>query len=141
MGARVVLDGLSDLRAALQQLPEELAAEANEIVASHALAAQQQIQAAYPQGPTGNLKKLVSTTVSASRFGGAAIVKSRAAHASLFEKGTVLRRTAKGFNRGRMPAASPAEAFIPKAIRARKAMNAGLIVLVQRAGFEVDGEP
>lgn len=138
MPASVRLDGLAELRAALRQLPEELADEANTIVLSNAEHAGREIEAGYPVGPTGNLRGRVSTVTSRSRLSAGALVQSRAPHAYIFEKGTQVRHARNGANRGRMPAASPSQAFIPKAIRARKKMEAELVELVRRAGFTVD---
>ncbi len=137
MSVTLRLDGLAELRAALRALPEELTSEANDIVLGHAATAAREIETGYPQGPTGNLKARVSALSQRSRLSANAIVSSRAPHASLFEKGTKVRRTNSGANRGIMPKASPEQAFIPKAIRARRAMEADLVELVRRAGFEV----
>lgn len=138
MASRVQLQGLQELRTALRNLPADLADEAAAIVEAHAEDAARNIQAAYPEGPTGNLKRGVTREINRSRFGSAAIVRSRAKHAHLFEKGTAQRRTKTGANRGAMPQAPESERFIPKAIRARARMVTALKDLVRRAGFEVE---
>ena len=139
MSASVKLEGLDELREALRQLPENLKNEAAEIVIGAATDAMHQVQAAYPQGPTGNLKRGVTMTVEpgSSKLGVTARVKSGAKHSSIFEKGTVERHTRNGANRGQMPKAPDSERMIPIVIRARRRMTAALIALVQRAGFEV----
>lgn len=134
---RLRMEGLDELREALRQLPEELAQEAGAIVMAHAEEAQRRVQQAYPQGPTGNLRRGVTTNREASRFGAKAIVRSRAPHAHLFEYGSRPRRTQRGANRGQMPAGSEAERMIPIIIRVRRNMVAALIHMVQKAGFTV----
>lgn len=134
----MTIDGLAELRRALRELPETLAREADLVVQAAADAAASEIRASYPEGPTGNLRRgVVRELITSSRFASGAVVRSRAKHASLFEAGTRPRRTADGANRGRMPPASPEQAFIPKAIRARRRMRQQLIDIVRRAGFEV----
>lgn len=138
MSVKLQIDGLTEFREALRQLPQELTAEAGAIVLAIAEEAGQQIQAAYPQGPTGNLKRRVTVTKEpSSAFGVRATVRSRAPHASIFEKGTGQRQTRTGANRGRMPVAPPNEQMIPIAIRARRRMVLALIQMLQRAGLVV----
>lgn len=135
MSGRLEMKGLSELRAVLRQLPEETAQEANVIAFAHAQLAKQQIQAAYPQGKTGNLRHGVTVTRADQRFSARAIVRSRAKHAHLFEYGTKTRKTKAGWNRGRMPEAPPTQAMIPIVIRQRRAMVRALIDLVRRSGL------
>lgn len=135
--AKVELIGMAQFRAALRQLPEELSAEAGAIVEAHTIEAARQVQAGYPQGPTGNLRRGVTSKVEHSRFGGSGEVKSRAKHASIFERGTVRRQTRTGANRGSMPKPPVEQRFIPKVIRLRSRMTRQLIALVERAGFVV----
>jgi hypothetical protein len=146
------MDGLDELRDALQKLPEDLANEAADIVLAHADRAQQEITAGYPIRssnlhptprrkskwfPPGNLHARVVTLKNRSLISTAAIVQSRAPHAWLFENGSATRRTDRGSNRGKMPAAPMSQRMIPKVIRIRARMVAALIALVERAGFEV----
>ncbi len=138
MSAKLELEGFAEFREALRHLPEQLKAEAATIVIAAAEEAKRDVVAAYPQGPTGNLKRGVSTAVEAnSRAGVVARVKSNARHAYIFEHGTVPRRTRSGANRGQMPPAPPNEAAIPIFIRARRKMQAALIEMVQKAGLVV----
>lgn len=142
---RFSLEGLTELRQALQRLPEELKTEAAEIVVDTARQAQQSVAAAYPTGPTGNLKRRVQLSVQGrSSLGIVATVKSASPHSHLFEWGThgKVRETRKGWKRGVMPAAEekhPEQAMIPKVIRLRQRMIAKLIELVRSKGFEVNG--
>jgi bacteriophage HK97-gp10 putative tail-component len=133
---RLELDGLTELRAALRHLPAQLTAEADAIIRASADQAKREIQAAYPEGPTGNLKRGVTVQHNASKFFTSAIVRSRAKHAHLFEFGT-RRRTSRRGNRGAMPVAPEGQRMIPIAIRIRRQMVTALIDLVRRAGFEV----
>lgn len=137
MGVRLQMDGLGEFAAALRALPDDLANEAGVVVEAQANEVARQIQADYPTGPTGNLKRMVTSTADRSRFGIGAIVRSRSPHASIFEKGTTVRRTHAGFNRGSMPKPDESKRMIPKVIRARSRMVAALIDIVRKAGFEV----
>lgn len=138
MSVKLQMDGLAEFRRALRNLPADLTEEASAIVLAHAEEADRQITNAYPEGPTGNLKRGVTTERNTSRFSTSAIVRSRAKHAWIFENGTRLRKTRQGASRGVMPAAQLAQKMIPIVIRRRRAMVQALIQLVRRAGFEVD---
>lgn len=139
MSVTLNLEGLDELRAALQKLPDDLAAEAATIVEGTASQAKQEVQSGYPIGPTGNLHNRVTVTNNAGRrFGVVSILKSTAPHAWIFENGSKVRRTQKGWNRGSMPAPPDSGRMIPKVIRLRAKMVAALIELVKLAGFEVN---
>jgi hypothetical protein len=135
---RLQMQGLTELITALRHLPEELTTDAADIVAGAAEHAQREVQTAYPEGPTGNLKRGVVREQNKSKFTTAAIVRSRAKHAWLFEKGSVQRQTATGANRGRMPEAPADKQMIPIVIRNRRRMVDQLKDLVRTAGFIVD---
>jgi hypothetical protein len=134
MSNQLRLDGLTELRQALRQLPAELAAEAGVLVAATGERAAAAIVAGYHTGPTGNLKARVGVTVERSAYGVNAIVKSRAPHAWIYESGTDARQTGKGWNRGRSPRF---HTFVDTVQPARRAMEAGLIAIVQRTGLVV----
>lgn len=136
MPVRVQMNGLDELRAQLRRLPEDLATEAGDIVLAHAEGAKREVEGGYPTY-RGVLRSRVRVERNRSKVTTAAIVRSTAPHAFIFERGTVQRRTDKGWNRGRMPAASASQAAIPKFIRWRARMVEALIELVRRAGFEV----
>lgn len=137
MSATVQMEGLGDFVAQLRRLPDDLAREADVIVEATARDMARRAQAAYPEGPTGNLRRGVTVELNSSRWGTSALVRGRAKHATIFERGTKRRQTSQGGNRGAMPAASREQAFVPKAIMARRRMVAALVGLVRRAGFEV----
>lgn len=137
MATTLRMDGLKEFYGYLRQLPDELKGEADAIVRLQAEDAKRSIQQGYPEGPTGNLKARVSVEHNSSKWGTNAIVRSRAPHAWMFENGTRERKTSRGFNRGRMPKADEAEAFIPKAIRYRRRMIEALKTVLVKAGFEV----
>jgi len=133
----VTWTGLQEFKNALHNLPAELTGEASNIVIEAAKSAERDTRAAYPR-VTGNLQRGVSTTVEAIGRGGvSARVKSNARHAHLFEKGTGVRRTHAGANRGKMPKAPESQQMIPIAIRARRQMYVKLIDMVQRHGLVV----
>jgi len=136
MGVRLQWSGMEEFKEALRNLPEHLANEAAGVVVGAAQAAGTTVQTNYP-AKTGNLKRGVRVTQKRDRASVSARVESRAPHAVIFEKGTRLRRTDRGANRGRMPAASPEQAMIPTVIRARARMIQDLIALLEREGFKV----
>lgn len=126
----VTWHGLAEFRHELKNLPDELVGEASKIVLDAAQHARQAIEAAYPEGPTGNLKRGVRMDVQAvSRGGSAARVRSTARHAHLFEGGY----------RGKAPRRTVPESqqMIPIAIRARRQMYVDLIRMVQAHGLTV----
>jgi hypothetical protein len=135
---RLQMNGLAEFRAQLRNLPEDLAQEAGAIVMALAESAQQAVQQAYPEGPTGNLRRGVTVNrADASRFGVRAIVRSRARHSHMFEFGTKTRQTRKGANRGMMPQAPESQRMIPIMQRRRRVMVQALIGVVKKAGFVV----
>lgn len=137
MSARVVLEGFEEFRRALRHLPETLAIEAADIVSAHASQAERSVEAAYPMGPTGNLRGRVSVDTTRGRVGVTAVLRSRAPHAHLFEFGTNRRTTQKGYNRGVMRQAPEAQRLIPIAIRERRRMYEALADMLRGQGFEV----
>lgn len=140
---RFVFDGLDDLKAALRNLPDELAGEAGRIVETHANSAAVTIRAAYgAHRRTGNLQEHVSIDrVARGRYGAAARVKSTARHAHLFETGTKARHyiTRRGV-RHVTGAAEPQHVFVPEMIRVRRRMYEELKALLVRNGIQVSGD-
>lgn len=133
---RVQMDGLAELRDQLRRLPEDLANEAGDIVLTFAEGAKREVETGYPVH-RGVLSRRVRVERNRSKVTTSAIVRSAAPHAFIFEKGTRNRVTDKGWNRGRMPAASEAQAAIPKFIRWRARMVEALKELIRTKGFEV----
>lgn len=133
MAARVEWSGLQEFKKQLRNLPTELRAEADEIVTATAHEAAAEIVAAYPTGPTGNLKKGVKVR----QANGGAVVISAAPHAHLYEFGTQARQDDLGRNRGSMP---PKPTVIPIAQRKRRGMYERLKAMVEKHGLEVKGE-
>jgi len=138
VSVKLQLDGLAELRAALRNLPEHLTDEATGIVQKAATAAEQRVVANYPQGPTGNLRRRVSTEHQGSRLTATSRVRSRAPHASIFENGTKPRRNKKGQNRGQMREPQEAQKMVPVVVRERRRMVEELKDMVRRNGFQVD---
>jgi hypothetical protein len=128
------MQGLSELQAALRQLPEHLAREADVYVRRAAETTANQIQASYPV-VSGALQRGVVVEHNSSKFGSASLVRSRAYHAHLYEFGSQVRQYL-GANRGAMPAKPT---VIPIAIRNRRELVRQLVRLVEQNGFEVSG--
>ena len=136
MPATLSIQGIAELKDALGRLPTELKGQATQIVLDSAYAAQAEIVAAYPQGPTGKLKKGVKVRVQEiGPYSVAAQVRSSAPHGWLYEHGTQPRKTKKGWNRGTMPA--PPAVFIPAMVRYRRAMYLKLADLIRSTGLVV----
>jgi hypothetical protein len=142
---RIVWRGLTELEAALRNLPLDLVGRAHTTVLAHAEAARDQIAANYTRGKTGNLARgLTVRTYETHGVGGVlVIIRNRAHHAYLWEHGTGVmnddhpsrnRETRKGYNRG---STAPARNFIPPAIRERREMRNELIAIVRAAGLTV----
>lgn len=131
--ASIQMEGLTELREALKQLPADLTQEAAVIVWAHAEAAKQEIQAKYPVN-TGNLAGSMTIDRRTAVYTASALLKNRARHAYIYEHGSEMRYTDTGVSRGKMP---PGRVFIPIAIRHRTIMTHALIDLVRRAGFQV----
>jgi hypothetical protein len=127
---KLEMHGLEELREALRRLPEELAREAEDIIDNRGELAMAEIIQSYPRR-TGNLRKGVRIRNIAGR---GRRVTSNAFHAHLYERGTKLRRTKRGWNRGRMPARPT---VVPVAIRHRRLMEQELVDLLVRHGFIV----
>lgn len=155
MGVRISWEGRDEFLTALRNLPEDLAAQAAQVVRASAEQAGQETKADYPIRqtnqtpslrrhstwfPPGNLRKGVTVADKSTLVSAAYVVRSAAPHAHLFERGTLVRRTRSGANRGAMPQANVAERMIPKVVRIRQRMVQQLIAIVRAAGFEVSGE-
>lgn len=140
MSSKLELKGLTEFQRALHNLPEDLAEEASVVVQAQADEARRQIQVAYAEGPTGNLRRGVTKEENRSKFTSRGIVRSRAKHANLWEQQTPpkKRRTAKGYNRGTMRATPDNQKMIPIAIRRRRVMVEALKDIVRKAGFQVN---
>jgi len=136
--------GLDELRAALLQLPEDLASDAESIVNDAAQAAFDEIYAAYPVR-TGNLRNglkvqtlshAFDARVGSRALGAGAILYNNAPHAYMFEHGTEARHTDIGADRGRMP---PGKVFIPRVMRHRRRMYEELVAMMESHGLLVTG--
>ncbi len=136
MSAEFTFRGIAELKDALGKLPDELKGKSTQIVIDAAYGAQAEIVAAYPQGPTGKLKKGVKVKVQEiGPYGVAAQVRSSAPHGWLYEYGTKARKTKRGWNRGTMP--NPPDVFIPAMVRYRRAMYLKLADLIRSTGLIV----
>lgn len=134
---RLQWEGLDELRRELAAAPREVRDDAFRIVRAHVDGAASEIRSSY-QGHrvTGTLLSRLRTDYpSASILFGQ--VRSAAPHGSLFEFGAGARRTDRGANRGRMPAA---KTFVPIAQAWRARMVVALSEMLTRRGFSVSGD-
>jgi len=133
MGVTLQWEGLDEFRAALRALPAQLEAEATTTIDGAAQTTADRLTAAYPD-KTGELR----AGVSVQKFSMSAIVVSASPVAHLWEFGTQVRETQKGFNRGAEPAHYNL-GLVGIAEQERREMYADLIAIVEEAGFDVIG--
>lgn len=153
MASSVRIDGLGELLRQLRQMQEPLWAEARDVIRDAAEQTARDAQLAYPEGPTGNLRRGIRIERNETKWGVGYLVRSAAPHAWIFENGTA-QRTTRGpagrrssrartdrrgpltpANRGRMPKPPREQAFRPVAIDNRREMYARLRALLERAGL------
>lgn len=134
----VQMTGLVELRAALRQLPAELADEANTYIDDTVEITAARLFQSYPKGDTGNLRAGIRKESHPSPFGGFGMVRSTSPHSHLWEFGTQSRKTSKGWSRGAAPSHKP-QGLVPIAKQERRRLNQQLVELVRRAGFQVSG--
>jgi hypothetical protein len=133
---RLKFEGLEELKAALRALPEELTAEAANIIEGAWNGAAVDIKSGYPSR-TG-LAKTVTVTHRRSRFGAVSTIRNTSPRALWFEEGTQVRHTSFGANRG---AQKPGHVFYPPIRRARRRGLEALKAMLIRKGLLVSGEP
>lgn len=134
-------DGLEEFKANLDQLPDRLTAEADQMVDAAANGAVADIKKGYPRR-TGNLQGHVFVSrLDKGKTTAARIVKNTAPLAFIFEHGTQARHyitiNGKKHETGKMP---PGHVFVPAVIRRRRAMNVELKALLQKHGLVVSGD-
>ena len=132
-------DGMTELRTALRNLPEDLTGEAGHIVEGVANGAATEIRRGYPNHTGHLIAGVVVTHFEHGKVAAGALVKSAARHAHLFEFGTKSRRTAKGWNRGTMPKAPDQKRMVPVVVKARHRMYSQLADMLRRFGLLVEG--
>jgi hypothetical protein len=128
--------GLEELLADLRELPARLAVQGGRIVETHGNRAETTIKAGYPVH-LGDLRDKLTHTHTASAFGARSVIKNTSKHAVPFELGSEVRRTAKGWNRGRMP---PNPLFTETMRRERRAMYGDFADLLTQEGLAVSGD-
>ena len=159
---RLKFDGLTELRAALRNLPADLTGEASLIVAGAANGAAAVMKGEYPVRttglrpgprrtdpwyPPGNLRDGVRVThLDKGKFSAGAILKNTAKHAYIFEYGSAARHyfeaSGKQHNTGAMWGRQPPKhVFISAMVRARRRMYEQLAALMRRHGLDVTGTP
>jgi len=137
---QIVWEGLTELRAALRELPANLATEASGIVNDAAEGAKAEILAAYQaHRRSGDLAAhlTLGRGRAIGRFSASTILKNNAKHAWMFENGSQARHHKLGGSTGSMPAA---HIFIPTVMRHRRAMYARLAALLEYHGLSVTGD-
>jgi hypothetical protein len=134
MSAHIRWDGFDSFLREFQALPEALRTEGLAIVQEETTGAAVEITQRYGR-KTGTMARRVRVEFPNSKLLVGAVV-SAAPHAHLYEFGTGNRQTAKGANRGRMPAADP-PVIIPIARKRRARMRRRLVELLRRHGFAI----
>lgn len=129
----VLWDGIEELIGDLAMLPATMTNSSDAILNKHATDAAAEIVAAYPMGPTGNLKAGVKVRQRNMGMKVHKTVTNRAPHAWLYEHGSQTRQSASG-------AATPLPphpTFIPIAIRHRRAAEAEIKAALEKQGARV----
>jgi hypothetical protein len=132
--------GLEQLQRSLRDVPDTINEGAANIVKLSMNEAAADLIATYPQGDTGNLRGGVKKRFRINRRGYAVgTVRSTSPHAHLYEFGTAFRRTAAGWNRGRVKSFEERGmvGLVGIAIRERREMETALYALVRNAGFVI----
>jgi hypothetical protein len=137
MSASFTFEGLEEFAVDLTKLPVRLRDRARDIVENAAEEARASIVQAYPRR-TGNLRRGVQIEHKPlGAFGQLSIVRNKAAHAFIYENGTVARHTSLGANRGAMPAG---KVFVPIARRRRRWMYQELKAMMASEALQVTGD-
>lgn len=140
---RIVFNGLAELRAALRNLPADLASDATDIVDQSAAGARDEMLGEY----VGSLRTgLTLTRVDQGKYSAGAILKNRSPLAWLWDNGSEARHyvTSRGNTHatgamwGRRP---PPHTFAKAMAKARRQMYQRLKDLLVRHGLRVSGEP
>jgi hypothetical protein len=129
-------EGLEELKAALRQLPAELAGEASNIVQATANGAIVDMRAEYPPGELRD--KLYQSTQSTGPFGAGIVIRNASGWAWHWDHGTQLRHWIDGKSTGQM---APHHTFGRVMAQSRRRMYAQLWQLLERTGLRVSGEP
>lgn len=126
---------------AMDRATDEVKEDVARLIGSAAETTVQRLQRGYPQGPTGNLRKMVRVTSPRSfstTSNGVALpamqVKAFAPHVHIWQRGTKVRRNySRGdANRGRMPVGGPLFEAIASVVRRLMLRDAEALISRQR---------
>lgn len=126
-------DGLDVMREELRNLPASLARAHEARVRDVARMTAGSIAAAYPVGPTGNLRRGVRVSTESNGLRSRVFVVSAAPHALLYERGTKP-RFYNGMYRGSMPRTPT---FFPRTREATRTLEQMAIADLRAAGLQV----
>ena len=138
MPVRVILDGFDEFARALNALPVTLTEQAKDPVRAAAAETMTELLAGYPSGTSGHMKAGVSQDVHDEPAHFAVVVLSTAPEAHLWEYGTRVRSTQKGWNRGSEQGARE-KSLHAIADTHQPPLGAALAALLKANSFEVDG--
>jgi hypothetical protein len=124
------------LAAALDTVTAEIKREVGQLVIGAANVAHSRIKSAFPVGPTGNLRRMVTVTQPDHNSSGMPVMRVRATapHVWIWENGTRQRRdnTRGNANRGASPAHGKVFEAISAQARSRMLMAAQELVMRRR---------
>ena len=135
MPVRLTLDGFDEFAQSLAALPTTLKTQAEAPVRTAAEATEAQLLAGYPE-KSGHMRAGVKQITDAGTEHFAIVVASTAPEAHLWEYGTKVRHTQKGWNRGSEQGARDRSLHVI-ADAHQIALNGALAALLRDAGFEV----
>ncbi len=142
MSTRVQWSGLKELIQQLTDAPEDIRQDGLGILREEVEAAADEMRAAYPQGPTGQLRRSVKVDFPSSQIL-VGVVRNTAPHAHLYEFGTQRRETASGANRGQIEVGRAGgggkPVTVPISRKHRREMFERMKAMLKDKGFEVTG--
>jgi hypothetical protein len=148
MGVTLEWDNFDEFLDELQHLPETLNEEASASVIEATNKSADELRAAYPAGTRtrksgetiDHLRNGVKVEIDSSQFGTLGIVRSTAHEAHLWEFGTQVRKTQRGWNRGSAPA-HHGQGLVSIAATNRRTMYEQQAQILEDHGFELSGRP
>jgi Bacteriophage HK97-gp10, putative tail-component len=130
-------EGLDEFRKDLHTLPADLVRETQPTIVAAAETTASALRAAYPFR-TGAMRRGVRVRTRTTAWSTAATVSSTAPTAVLWEYGTQIRRTQRGWNRGAAPA-HQGQGLYSLAIRQRRQVDKAIAAVLTHHNFRVSG--
>jgi hypothetical protein len=135
VSARVRMDRLNELIRELTIAPKAIRDEGMEIIREEVEGGAQEIRSAYPEGPTGRMRRGVKTEFPSSTIL-VGVIRSTDPASHLWEFGTQ-QRSYQGANRGSV---RPHPTTVPIARARRRRIHERLKTMLTRKGYQLSGD-